>query len=153
MDRFKNVVQELSNLLIAIKSCHSDWCEKHWATVEWIEKQFLPTGSGFDCGSKLDRHESRPQRLVFNTAFHHMNEHGYYDGWSNHQVVVTPIFDGFDMRITGRNRNDIKDCIHECFHLALSSFCTRFPEGGGPFEYGWFFTKDGKDTWMPWEDR
>jgi hypothetical protein len=33
---------------------------------------------------------------------------------------VTPIFGGFDIRVTGRNRNDIKDYIAETFDSALN---------------------------------
>ena len=48
-----------------------------------------------------------------------MNENGYYDGWTEHTVTVTPALSGeFHLRISGRNRNDIKDMIHESFdHL------------------------------------
>lgn len=87
-------------------------------------KLHAPSGSGFDRGTTLNTDASaiggrKPQRLVFDTAFHHMTEHGMYDGWTEHQVWVYPWFDGFDIRITGRNRNDIKDYIGDVFH-ALS---------------------------------
>ena len=52
--------------------------------------QSSPSGSGIDSGTKLDLDANTGGKLVFNTDFHHMNEHGYYDGWSNHQVIVRP---------------------------------------------------------------
>ena len=48
-----------------------------------------------------------------------MSETGFYDGWTEHKVIVTPSFAGIDLRITGRNRNDIKDHIHDCFSSIL----------------------------------
>jgi hypothetical protein len=57
---------------------------------------------------------------VLETAFHHMTEYGYYDGWTEHTVRVYPEFDGFRMTISGRNRNDIKDYIYDTFHDCLS---------------------------------
>jgi len=80
-----------------------------------------PSGSGIDDGTKLDD-TSTANKLVFNTGFHHMNENGYYDGWTDHQVIVTPsLAYGFDMRITGRDRNDIKDYLYEVYDCWLRS--------------------------------
>lgn len=85
-----------------------------------LVKEHMPSGSGFDNGTTLIDAASSGAKLVFATAFHHMNEHGMYDGWTTHTVIVTPAFDGFDLRVTGRNRNDIKDYIADAFHAALS---------------------------------
>lgn len=64
---------------------------------------------------------STPNRIVIDTAFHHMNDGGYYDGWSEHSVIITPsLVWGYEIRVTGRNRNDIKDYIAETFQHALS---------------------------------
>lgn len=50
-----------------------------------------------------------------------MNDAGYYDGWTEHTITVTPAFiGGFELSISGRNRNDIKDYISEVFNQALS---------------------------------
>lgn len=86
----------------------------------WIKKH-APSGSGFDQGTQLDFDSCKKNRIVFTTAFHHMDEHGGYDGWTNHTVVVYPAFDGFDIRVTGRNRNDIKDYVQSTFHHWLNS--------------------------------
>jgi hypothetical protein len=95
---------------------------------EWLDyiqalvKAHAPSGSGFDNGTHLDVDNTqiggnKPQRLVFDVPFHHMNEHGYYDGWTHHQVWVYPWFDGFSVRVTGRDRNSIKDFIADTFSL------------------------------------
>jgi len=112
------VYKQLSSLLIALENCDKSgsnlWYEKHSQTLEGIMNT-APSGSGIDCGTKLSV-DSKPGRLVFNVEYHHMNENGMYDGWTTHKVIVTPslAFD-FDLRITGTNRNDIKDYLHQVY--------------------------------------
>lgn len=107
-----------------------DWkarCDRtnnqHWApkVQDFIDEVMgtAPSGSGIDCGTELLEDECSPTKLVFNMSFHHMNEPGYYDGWSEHQVIIKPTFGGFDMRITGRDRNDIKDYLGEVYDCWL----------------------------------
>lgn len=79
-----------------------------------------PSGSGLDAGTFLCE-ESRGNVLVFCTSFHHMDEHGGYDGWTEHKVVVKPAFYGIDIRITGRDRNQIKDYLGDLFHGWLTA--------------------------------
>ena len=85
-----------------------------------LVKNYLPSGSGFDAGTTLDLTSSSPNCLIFRTSFHHMNEHGMYDGWTEHIIRVRPhlAFD-IDLTIFGPNRNQIKDYIHDVFHNAL----------------------------------
>jgi hypothetical protein len=125
----RKVYQAIAESLLALRNCEiavegykSEWIAKHRERIKTLCSAALPHGSGFDNGSKLCFEHSKPERLVFETAFHHMNENGYYDGWTEHTVIVTPsLVFGFELRITGRNRNEIKDTIHECFHYALSA--------------------------------
>jgi len=105
--------------------------------LEAFIKEYAPSGSGFDSGTMLDLDDPRnhEHRIVLNMDYHHMNEHGYYDGWTHHKVVVTPSFSypGFDMRITGRNKRDIKDYIEDTAHYFLTQdmdgLCRHLPEG------------------------
>ena len=79
--------------------------------------QSLPSGSGLDRNPRLYIDQSREDRLIFQADFHHMNDVGFYDGWTNHNVIVTPsLAFGFNIRVTGRNRNDIKDHIETVFY-------------------------------------
>lgn len=132
---------ELSSLLQARRNCarislNSPECFKHHTeTIERLVDQHLPSGSGFDSGTKLDLDASREDKLVFVTSFHHMNQNGFYDGWTEHTVTVTPsLSDRFHLRVSGRNRNDVKDYIHESFDVALRTDVTydlyleRFPQ-------------------------
>jgi hypothetical protein len=102
---------------------HRMWFDK-WS--EYIDKlsEIMPSGSGFDSGTKLDLDASHAEKLVFTTAFHHMNDCGMYDGWTDHTITVTPSFTGFSLRISGRNRNNIKEYIGDMFHEALSQEIT-----------------------------
>lgn len=97
---------------------NEEWVTKHTETIDEIIDS-LPSGSGFDHGTELDD-SSTPERIVFNTAYHHMNDGGYYDGWTERQVILTASLEmGYQLKITGRDRNDIKSYIHECFSLVL----------------------------------
>ena len=80
----------------------------------------LPSGSGIDCGSKL-LDSSKPDCIRIQADFHHMDEHGYYDGWTEHVVTIRPSLQyGFDLSVSGRNRNQIKDYLAETYHWAIS---------------------------------
>ena len=73
-----------------------------------------PSGSGFDSGTELVT--GSMNKLVFKTAFHHMDEMGGYDGWTEHKVTVTGslLFD-YNIKISGRDRNNIKEYMTEVF--------------------------------------
>ena len=58
-------------------------------------------------------------KLVFCAPFHHMNSDGYYTEWTNHYITVIPTFDGFDIAVSGSNKNDIKNYIADRFDIAL----------------------------------
>lgn len=78
----------------------------------------LPSGSGFDNGTRLLR--ASDTCVEFETAFHHMNEHGYYTGWTDHKVIVSPsLLYEFTIRVSGVNRNGIKDYIADVFATLL----------------------------------
>lgn len=90
-------------------------------TIHWIETQFLPSGSGIDCGTKVDLAGSRKDRVVLTFEYHFMNDGGYYDGWESYKVVIKPdLVFGYDMRITGPNRNQIKEYLYDTFNGALN---------------------------------
>lgn len=65
---------------------------------------YLPSGSGFDCGTVFDADKSTANKLIFRAEFHHMSAMGYYVGWSQNTFTVTPCFEGFDLRLTVRYR-------------------------------------------------
>jgi hypothetical protein len=116
--------QKIASLLQAIINCeksnNQEWLYNHRQTIDELMKN-APAGSGFDSGTSLDFLKSTPEKLVFNTAFHHMGENGFYDGWSKHEVIITPsLAFGFNIRVTGRDRNEIKDYIAEMMDSFLN---------------------------------
>ena len=84
-------------------------------------KDALPSGSGFDNGIKLDYDKSKPDRIVLNADFHHMDDNGYYCGWSYHTIVITPSLQwGFLLKITGSDKRDIKNYISDFAYQFLN---------------------------------
>ncbi len=122
----KPLFVELAQLVGAYQRCIKDsskaeWQAKHRERIESLVKDRMPSGSGFDCGTKLDFDKSSEEKLVFHTSYHHMTE-GVYDGWTEHTVTVKPsLAFGISLTIGGRNRNDIKDHIGELFDYSLRS--------------------------------
>lgn len=117
----EQIAQSLQAWLDCIAHNNHEWREKHDDTIMDAVKRYLPHGGGFDAGTGFDFDLSKPDRLIFRTSFHHMGGSGMYDGWTFHNVVITPSFvTGFDLKVTGPNRNDIKDYIAETFEAALS---------------------------------
>lgn len=107
-------------------------------TLEQLCKEHLPSGSGFDCGTELVEDEciqgDMATKLVFITEYHHMDEHGGYDGWTAHTVKVTPDWSGFNLAVTGRDRDGIKDFIGDTFHTCLTREVDYAPVPGDPAE-------------------
>lgn len=104
-----------------IESNNTEWIDTHEETIEKIIKKYAPHGSGFDNGTTLDYKKSTGEKLVFNTSYHHMNDNGMYDGWTEHIITVSPsLAFNFNLKISGRNRNDIKEYIHDIFHDFLT---------------------------------
>lgn len=116
--------REIASLLAARENCrkrnNSEWLDKHTETLKHLVNQYMPSGSGIDNGTNLDD-SSTPERLVFNMSFHHMDEHGCYNGWTDHQVIVKPSLQfGIDIRITGRDKNQIKEYLYETYGYTLA---------------------------------
>ena len=72
------------------KTGNAEWFGKHSDAILRLVNRFMPSGSGIDSGTTIDIEFSRPNRIIFNTSFHHMDENGSYDGWTKHDVIVTP---------------------------------------------------------------
>ena len=113
---------------------YSEWMEHRKAAGSYDEKYEdvtdaalayamaeSPSGSGIDSGIKLV--SSSKQKMVFSVPFHHMDQNGYYDGWSEYTVVVKPELSetGFDMLIKGRDRDLTKSYLFDLFYEWLQS--------------------------------
>ena len=117
--------KQLALLVDARLRCEGDeskygWFRTHENQINALVHEHMPHGAGFDNGTSIDFDRSTGERLVFTTAFHHHDEHGY-DGWTEHTVTVTAsLAFNFSLKIGGRNRNDIKDYMHEVFACSLN---------------------------------
>lgn len=119
------VYQRIAHLLVAIENCRKTendfWQAQHTANLNSLVKEKLPGGSGFDSGTTLDMDRSSGESLVLHTSFHHMDENGCYDGWTDHCIRVYPdlLFD-FRITVSGRDRNGVKEFIADTFHHVLN---------------------------------
>lgn len=118
------IYRAIASLVDARRRCiaanNGEWKDRHAEDIRTLCKDFLPQGSGVDTGVQLDLDESKGERLVFGTAYHHMNDGGMYDGWTEHRVIIMPSLQhDFDIRITGRDRNDIKDYLAEVIGCSM----------------------------------
>jgi hypothetical protein len=113
-------VTEIARALGLRTSSNADYQELAESRIEDLMKT-APSGSGFDAGTKFDYEKSFLNKLVFTTSFHHLSDNGYYTGWTDHMITVTPDFrSGFDLKVSGRDRNNIKEYIADTFHTWLS---------------------------------
>lgn len=113
----------LALALDALANCermgNGEWAPRWRERLAKLERE-LPSGSGFDNGTRIDYDRSTGDKFVLTTAFHHMNDAGFYDGWTEHTVTIRPSFiSRFTVEVSGRNRNGIKDFIADSFASAL----------------------------------
>lgn len=121
------LVQILASTVNALSNCiasgNAEWRQRHEDTLAELCRNFMPSGSGIDSGTVLDVDASlrfAGEKLIFTLGFHHMDDGGYYDGWTQHKLTVTPsLFLGPKLRFSGPDRNQIKEHLHEVYSSAL----------------------------------
>lgn len=120
------VYRLIASSIDAYKRCiekgNNEWELKHKDTIKQLVNQFLPSGSGWDNATTFDFDASTGDKLVFYGSFHHMDENGYYDGWTDHTITVkASMIHGILLSVSGRNRNDIKEYLYEIFDECLNT--------------------------------
>lgn len=123
--RFAVIVDAMKNCAEMAKAHNPDHYNEMIANYGEELRQLLadhmPSGSGIDNGTKL-MDGATSERIRFYTSFHHMDENGYYDGWTDHIITLKPsLVSEFRLDISGRNRNDIKDYLADVFRNALET--------------------------------
>lgn len=93
-----------------------DLCEDRIKKLQ----SMLPHGSGIDCGCKIDVDKSGDNKVIITFEYHHMNENGYYAGWTSHKLTVRPTFSGIDMKISGRDVDGLKEYLYDVFYHILN---------------------------------
>jgi hypothetical protein len=116
------VIQQLARLIEQAK--HSEpnvpWYDPAAEKVRDFVHEYLPSGSGLDGGINIEFDRCKADRIVIEVEFHHMNEFGMYTGWTNHNIIVKPAFYQLDIRVTGPNKNEIKEYLADLFFHALT---------------------------------
>ncbi len=80
----------------------------------------LPHGSGFDAGTKIL--SVTDQKIVLQADFHHMDDHGFYCGWTEHKVTIRAhLVHGFSVHVSGQNKRQIKEYIADVLNSCLSA--------------------------------
>ena len=88
----------------------------HESNIDVIMKS-APSGSGIDLGTRFDWDNSNRDLLILNADFHHMDEQGGYDGWTEHTIRVrASLLFGIEIRVTGINKNNIKEYLHNVYY-------------------------------------
>lgn len=138
----KKLYAELFSLCAAIRNCqqsgNAEWDNKHRNSIDRLSENYLPSGSGFDTGTTVNiddtikRMNNRrlTECLILETSYHHMNDGGYYTHWSEHTVKVFPSLQfGFDLKVSGQNKNDIVDYIADEFSVMLDAEVWQTSDG------------------------
>ena len=119
---YRQLASTIEARLNCEQSGNAEWFARHTDSIKQMVDDLMPSGSGWDSGTKIDLDNSHADKLVFYGSYHHMNDGGYYDGWTEHTITVTPsLAHDYHIRISGRNRNDIKEYLHEEFSWTLET--------------------------------
>jgi len=125
------IYQKIAGLVKARRNCERmenwEWFDKHEETLSEMEREFLPSGSGFDSGCSVN-FEKSGKWLYIDCPFHVMNETGYYTGWHNFTVIVKPdLISDIDLSINWYGPADgetdidgLKEYILDTIHVALT---------------------------------
>lgn len=110
-----------------INSKNDMWLDK-WETV--IDKcvSLLPHGSGIDGKTVIDFEKTTSKKIVLTTSYHFMNEHGFYDGWADLKIIVTPSFNGIDLKVMGyfpKKYSDLRSYIGDIFYEGFMQECNE----------------------------
>ena len=113
---YQSIARKNQAIFNCEKSGNLTWQLNHKNAILDLVHETAPSGSGIDCGTKIELADCTENKLVFLCQFHHMNDNGFYDGWTEHKVIITPdLASGFNIRITGRDRNQIKEYLYDVY--------------------------------------
>ena len=103
------------------------WASDHREKANDLVRNCLPSGSGWDNGTTILWEPSTSEKLVFAGSYHHMDDVGYYVGWSYWTITVTAsLVYGLSIEVTcsepnGQDTWGLDDYLGESFFTALDS--------------------------------
>jgi len=118
--------QKLAVAFNAYKNCvksHNVIWEEKWQDVIDSIIYTLPHGSGIDVETRLNHKKSSSKRIVLEASYHCMDENGYYGEWIDFSIILTPDWDGVNIRISGRfdsKNQHTKEYLSEIYYETFS---------------------------------
>lgn len=114
MKLYQRIATELRRLAYTGRPDLVDLAEEQ---LRHIEQNHLPSGSGIDCGTKIYRDYSL-RDIILKFSYHAMDENGFYDGWYDYTLTLSPDFVwGFQMHLDGNE--EYADYLLDVFQDAL----------------------------------
>jgi hypothetical protein len=131
----KTVIKTIAMCVRALhdarKSRNNHGAALHQEILDYLEKNVLPDGGGFNTGTRIDllgcemhlpEPRGRHQRLTFRTSYQHFTDAGAPDGWTDHTVFVYPdLASDFHLKVHGPDRDGVNAFIYDVFDTTLSS--------------------------------
>ena len=107
-------------------------CDQCIRYLNYFTEEHLPRGSGFDGSTGIDANNSTRNSIIIWTEFHHMNDLGYYDGWSTHTFTMTADLEfGFELEHTYEGCEEHEaDFIFDHMREALDTKAAPYPPKG-----------------------
>lgn len=105
------------------------WGEDRPETLKWQIEEFIPamdempSGSGFDFGVDINLDASDENSLVVDMPFHHMNEYGYYVGWSTVTLRATKTDAGIEIEAIENDIEASLECADEFLVKEHIDYC------------------------------
>ena len=79
--------------------------------VDELIDKYLPSGSGFDGKIELDE-KSTDKKIILHVEYHHMNDNGFYDGWSTFKIIITPSL-AYDYSLVVKGETVVKKYFYD----------------------------------------
>ena len=119
--------QAIARKCNAWRNCHHSrndvWKHKHQRALYIWEDVYLPKGSGFDAGTKIQPSMGYDGCEVLTSSYHHMDENGHYSHWSSFEVKILPDLQfGFRLEfkiLSGDVSESDLEYFHEIFDILL----------------------------------
>ena len=125
---YRKLAQYIEARENCIKNKNDDWTDKWDEKIDKIINN-LPHGSGIDGKTEIDLEKSNSNRIVINSEFHHMNDGGFYDGWTNFTIVIKPsLAHLFELQIKGKfgKYQDTRGYLEELFGTTFASMVDAY---------------------------